>query len=155
MNALIAVLGLCLALPLQAEIYKCSKNGATEFSDKPCAANAETVELELSEPDADAIKTQQAITETFREESRVNQIHSLNAKNDVLEAKIEQLQQDRQTELERLRQRTYDAGDGRIATREHGLFEKMDQVDADYQQQIQQLKQEIQLNQQQLNELYR
>ena len=43
--------------------------------------------------------------------------------------------------------------DGRMATREHGLFEEMDNVDAEYQERIRQLEQEIQQNQQQILQL--
>ncbi|MTI62986.1 DUF4124 domain-containing protein [Methylophaga sp.] len=148
------LISLLLPLPLQANIFKCTVNGNTLFSDRPCADNAVRVEIEARQPDETAVISQQAITQRFQEESRVNQVHSLKQKNKLLSAKIDQLQQDRQRELDRLRQRTYTSDDGRIATREHGLFEEMDRLDAEFQQQIQDLKQEVQHNQQQIHQLY-
>lgn len=141
-------------LPIQAEIYKCTVNGNTEFSDQPCSDNAETVTVDVRKPDQQAIENQQEITATFEEESRVHEIHALNQRNDALEAEILRLQQEREAELEALRARTYDYGDGSIATKEHGLFEKMDQVDADYQQKIEQVQRKIRQNQNRLQTLY-
>ena len=153
MKAFVAVMGLMMVMPLQAEIYKCTVSGQTEFSDEPCAENAQTISIDIQQPDADAIQSQEAITAQFREESRVNQIHSLNKKNTLLENKIEQLQRERIAEIDSLRQRTYTTDDGRMATREQGLFEKMDKVDADYRQRVDQLRQEIKQNQQQRDRL--
>lgn len=148
------VLAVLLALPLQADIFKCTVNGNTQFSDQPCADNAVRVDIDTRQPGEDAVESQQAITQRFQEESRINQVHSLKQKNETLAIRIDQLQQDRQTELNRLGQRTYTSDDGRMATREQGLFEKMDRLDAEFQQQIQDLKQQIQHNQQQIHRLY-
>lgn len=148
------LMALSLTLPLQADIFKCTVDGNTLFSDQPCADNAVRLEIEARQPNDKAVASQQAITQRFREESRVNRVHSLKQKNNALSARIDQLQQDRQTELDHLRQRTYTSDDGRMATREHGLFEEMDRLDAEFQQQIQDLKQEIQHNQQQIHQLY-
>lgn len=155
MKAPLVTIGLLMVLPVQAEIFKCSVNGSIEFSDATCSSQAEKVTLDIKTPDPEAVESQQAITETFEEESRMTQIHALHEKNDELEARIAQLQQQRRAELGRLRQKTYSTGDGRIATREYGLFEKMDQVDRDYQQQVDALHQQILLNEQQLNSLYK
>lgn len=146
MKALLASFVLLLSLPLQAEIFKCTINGSVSFTDKPCGDNAETVTLEINQPDAEAVKNQQSITQRFEQDTRVNQKQSLRQKNEALTAKIDLLQQQRQRELDSLRQRTYTTEDGRMATREHGLFEKMDKVDSEYQQQIQQLRQQIRAN---------
>lgn len=154
MRALLALALCCVALPAEADIFKCQVNGGIEFSDKPCSDKAETVTLDVKQPEPEAVKIQQSITDTFREESRVNLIHDLHEKNDALETKIDQLQRERETELDSLRARTYPTEDGRIGTREHGLFEKMNQVDHDYQQQIETLRSQIRLNQEQLNRLY-
>ena len=151
--------GLCLlclmSLPLQAEIFKCSVHGQTEFSDKPCAEQAEKIELKVTQPEQAAIEEQKAITATFEEESRVTEIHALNQKNDDLEAEIIRLQQQRDNELRALSARTYTTEDGRMATTEHGLFQKMDEVEAHYQNQIELIKQQINSNKSQLNNLYK
>ena len=144
-----------MVIPVQAEIYKCTINGRTEFSDQPCSEQAEKIDLKVSQPQQTAIEQQQAITATFEEESRVTQIHSLNQHNDDLESEIIRLEQQRDAELEELSARTYITEDGRMATSEHGLFQRMDEVEADYQQQLEQIQQQIQKNKTALQGLYR
>ena len=148
------LLGFLLAMPLKADIFRCTVNGHTSFSDQPCCEQAETIEIDKRQPDPHAVETQQTITRRFQEESRINQLHELKSRNNHLSVRIEQLQQDRHSELEQLRLRTYTTGDGRIATKEQGLFEKMDKLDTEYQQQIRDLKQQIQDNQRQIHQLY-
>lgn len=154
MRSAVILLGLMLALSVKADIYKCTVNGNTSFSDQPCGKQAEIIEIDSRKPDQQAVQNQQMITQRFREESRVNQVHALKRRNDELSSRIERLQQDRQTELNQLRQRTYTTEDGRMATREQGLFEQMDRVDAEYQQQIRDLKSQMQKNQQEIHQLY-
>ncbi|MEC9314936.1 MAG: DUF4124 domain-containing protein [Pseudomonadota bacterium] len=154
MRSAVILLGLMLALSVKADIYKCTVNGNTSFSDQPCSKQAEIIEIDSRKPDQQAVQNQQTITQRFREESRVNQVHALKRRNDELSSRIERLQQDRQTELNQLRQRTYTTEDGRMATREQGLFEQMDRVDAEYQQQIRDLKSQMQKNQQEIHQLY-
>lgn len=147
---------LCVfVIPVQAEVYKCMINDQVEFSDQPCSEQAEKIELKVAQPEQIAVDQQQAITATFEEESRINQIHSLNQKNDQLEAEILRLEQQRDAELRTLSARTYTTEDGRIMTSEHGLFQKMDEVAAHYHQAIESLKQRINSNQNQLNNLYK
>lgn len=153
LQALIAVV-LLLAQPLQAEIYKCSIDGETVFSDSPCSEQAETVIIDIQRPDQQTIEKQQSITATFEEESRFNQIRQLNQRNYELEAEIITLQQQREDELALLRQKTDTLEDGRMATREHGLFEQMDRVEAQYQQKIERAREAIRRNQARLQTLY-
>lgn len=154
MRSAVLLLGFILVLPVKADIFKCTVNGYTSFSDQPCGEQAETIEIDSRKPDQQAVQNQQMITQRFQEESRVNQVHELKRRNDQLSARIDRLQQDRQTELNQLRQRTYSTEDGRMATREQGLFEQMDRVDAEYQRQIRDLKSQMQDNQQQIHQLY-
>ncbi len=154
MKAALLLMGLMLVLPVSADIYKCRISGNTSFSDQPCGEHAETVEIDSRQPNQQAVQEQQAITQRFQEESRLNQVHDLKRRNDALSARIDHLQQERETELNQMRQRTYITDDGRMATREHGLFEQMDRVDAEYQTRIQDLKQEMQNNQQKIHRLY-
>lgn len=147
--------GLFLALPpLQAQIYQCTTGGETLFSDSPCSDQAETITIDIRQPDQQAIEKQQSITATFQEESRFNQIRQLNQHNDELEAEIIRLQQQREEELALLRQKTYTTGDGRIVTREHGLFDRINRLDALYQQKIEQVLQTIRGNEKRLQMLY-
>lgn len=144
-----------MIMPVQAELYKCTINGITEFSDQPCSEQAEQIDLKVTQPEQTAIEQQQAITATFEEESRVNQIHSLNQHNEHLEAEIVRLEQLRDAELEELSARTYITADGRMATTEHGLFQRMDEVEAQYQQQVEQIQSQIRKNNAALQVLYR
>jgi ubiquinone biosynthesis protein UbiJ len=147
---------LCLfVIPVQAEVYKCTVNGRTEFSDQPCSDQAQKIEIKVTQPEQTAIDEQRAITATFEEESRVTEIHTLNQQNDHLEAEISRLERQRDAELEELSARTYITEDGRMATSEHGLFQRMDEVTAEYQTAIKLIRQQIQRNQNQLNNLYK
>lgn len=147
---------LCLfVIPVQAEVYKCTVNGRTEFSDQPCSDQAQKIEIKVTQPEQTAIDEQRAITATFEEESRVTEIHTLNQQNDHLEAEISRLERQRDAELEELSARTYITEDGRMATSEHGLFQRMDEVTAEYQTAIELIRQQIQRNQNQLNNLYK
>jgi SMC interacting uncharacterized protein involved in chromosome segregation len=150
--------GLCLlcliSLPLQAEIFKCTVHGQTEFSDKPCAEQAEKVELKVIQPQQSDVDEQQAITRTFREESRINDIHILKQRNVQLEADIRQLQQSHDEELKLLRDRTQLTDDGYMVTSEYGLFDEMNALTARYQQQIEQIQSEIEHNERRLQVLH-
>lgn len=147
---------LCLfVIPVQAEVYKCTVSGRTEFSDQPCSDQAQKIEIKVTQPEQTAIDEQRAITATFKEESRVTEIHTLNQQNDHLEAEISRLERQRDAELEELSARTYITEDGRMATSEHGLFQRMDEVTAEYQTAIELIRQQIQRNQNQLNNLYK
>ncbi|MGD9888025.1 MAG: DUF4124 domain-containing protein [Halothiobacillaceae bacterium] len=54
-------LSIFLAPSAQAEIFKCVQNGKTTFSQQPCAANAQLVELDVHQPSAQSVKEQAAI----------------------------------------------------------------------------------------------
>lgn len=152
---LLALFPLVFSLSVPAaEVYKCEKNGAVEFSDQPCSEQAQTIRIEVHQPDPDAVSAQQSLTATFEEESRISEIRQLDQRNDELEQQMHQAQQQHQVEMQKLQDRTYDFGDGRVATREYGLFEKMDQLDAQHQQNMQSLQQQIKKNEQALEQLY-
>jgi ubiquinone biosynthesis protein UbiJ len=147
---------LCLfVIPVQAEVYKCTINGHTEFSDQPCSEQAKKIEIKITQPKQRAIDEQRAITATFEEESRVTEIHTLNQQNDHLEAEISRLERQRDADLEELSARTYMTEDGRMATTEHGLFQRMDEIEAQYQQQLEQIQHQIRKNKTVLQGLYR
>ncbi len=155
-RSLIALCLLWLSLPVAAtEVYKCKVNGAVTFSDQPCSEQAQTIHIDVREPGTEAVKAQQSVTATFEEESRVNEIRQLNQRNDELQQQMRQLQQQHQSEMQKLQARTYDYGDGRVATREYGLFEKMDKLDAQHQQNMQSLQQQIEKNQKAIEALHK
>lgn len=147
-------LALLVVFPLQADVYKCTVNNTTTFSDHPCSDNAERIEIKTTPPATVDIETQQAITATFEEEARVSEVTRLNKENDDIEAEIIALQQQREAELERLRERTYQLDDGRMATSENGLFDKMNQVMVETKQKIEALQAVIRANEFRLSELH-
>ncbi|MCX4186537.1 DUF4124 domain-containing protein [Methylophaga sp. OBS4] len=153
MRFLTALLALVLVLPVQAEIYKCTVNGKTQFSDQPCSDKAEIIELKIRQPKAEDVTTQQQITQQFKEESRVNTIHSLHEENETLKAQITELEKQREAELEELSQRTYQYDDDTIATKEPGLFQKMNDVMASYQKKIRQIENRIRENENTMSQL--
>jgi len=150
----------CLSLaflfvfPLQADVYKCTVNNTTTFSDQPCSDNAERIEIKITLPATVDVETQQTITATFEEEARVSEVTRLNKENDDIEAEIIALQQQREADLESLRERTYQLDDGRMATSELGLFDKMNQVMIDTKQKIEALQETIRANESRLSELH-
>lgn len=145
---------LLVVLPLQADVYKCTVNNTTMFSDQPCSDNAERIEIKTTPPATVDVETQQTITATFEEEARVSEVTRLNKENDDIEAEIIALQQQREADLESLRERTYQLDDGRMATSEPGLFDKMNQVMIDTKQKIEALHAVIRANEFRLSELH-
>lgn len=143
-----------LALPTQAEIYKCVVNGQVEYSGQPCADDAEVVELKIKQPSKDAIAEQQARTESFQQEGKFSDINSLNKKNDELEAQISALKEESQAVLAEMGSKTYRVDDDTIGTREHGLFKRMRDVRADYDRKVNDLKQQIYQNELEIDRLY-
>lgn len=147
-------LALLVVLPLQADVYKCTVNNTTTFSDQPCSDNAERIEIKTTPPATVDVETQQTITATFEEEARVNEVTRLNKENDDIEAEIIAIQQQREADLESLRERTYQLDDGRMATSEPGLFDKMNQIMIDTKQKIEALHAVIRANEFRLSELH-
>jgi hypothetical protein len=153
MRVLTVLFILMLGLPVQAEIYKCTVNGKTQFSDQPCSDKAEIIEIKIHQPEAEDVTTQQQITQQFKEESRVNTIHSLHKENETLKTQITELEKQREAELEELSQRTYQYDDDTIATKEPGLFQEMNDVMVSYQKKIRQIENLIQQNESTMSQL--
>jgi hypothetical protein len=146
---------LCIiALPVQAEIYKCEINGQIEFSGQPCAEDAERIELKVRQPSVKAIAEQKARTESFQEESKFSDIDSLNRKNDALEAQITALEKERQTVLADMREKTYRVDNDTIGTREQGLFKRMQAVGSDYDRKLDRLRQQVYENDLKIEQLH-
>ncbi|WP_273151426.1 DUF4124 domain-containing protein [Methylophaga thiooxydans] len=140
--------------PLQADVYKCTANGSTTFSDQPCSDNAERIEIKTTPPATVDIETQQEITQEFEEESWISEIKALNQENDDLVLEINRIQKQSETELEALREKTYELDDGRMATSDPTVFGDMNQVIADTKQKTEALKERIRVNEDRLETLY-
>lgn len=61
MRLWLVVLSIFLAPSVNAEIFKCVQDGKTIFSQEPCGANAQLVEIEVHQPSAQSVKEQTAI----------------------------------------------------------------------------------------------
>ncbi len=70
MKSRLPLLILLLSSNAQAEIFKCVQDGRTIFSQQPCAANAQIVELEVYRPSAQAAKEQAVIHAGMQANSR-------------------------------------------------------------------------------------
>lgn len=145
---------LLIIFPLQAEVYKCTANGSTTFSDQPCSDNAERIEIKTTPPATIDIETQQEMTLAIEEESRVSDIKALNQKNDELVLEINRLQKQSELDLEALREKTYQLDDGRMATSDPTVFAEMNQVVAVTKQKTEELKAMIRVNEARLEELH-
>lgn len=140
--------------PAQADIYKCTVNGKTVFSDQVCAENAEKIEIKVYKPSDDEVAKQREATKNHDNQARINEIASLKEKNDSLRHKITQLEREKQVELQRLGKGIYRHSETTVATHEYGLFQKMAAVEQDYQQKTAQINAEISRNENRLNSLY-
>ncbi len=144
---------LCLFNSVHAEIYKCTVDDSTVFSDEPCADNAQKIEVKVYQPKADDIEKQRKTTALYQQDAKVNEIQTLQKSNESLKAKIQQLQQQRQAELQVLQAKTYQYSDTEIASTEPGVFKKMNAVNAEYQSKIETVNAQIQHNEQRINQL--
>lgn len=136
----------------QAEIYKCTVDGKTIFSDQACAKDAEIIEINVYQPSAEDVQQQQQSTQGFSESSRVSEILALKTKNEALENKKLQLQRKMEKELIALEKKTYSVPNGTVST-ERGVFQKMADVENDYRRDVNKVNAEIQKNEQKISEL--
>lgn len=58
MRLWLVVLSIFLAPSVNAEIFKCVQDGKTIFSQEPCGANAQLVEMEVHQPSAQSVQEQ-------------------------------------------------------------------------------------------------
>lgn len=136
----------------QAEIYKCTVDGKTIFSDKACAKDAEIIEIDIYKPSAEDVQQQQQSTQGFSESSRVSEILALKKKNEVLENKKLQLQKSTEQQLKALEKKTYSVPNGTMST-ERGVFQKMADVENDYRRDVNKINVERQKNERKISEL--
>ena len=136
----------------QAEIYKCTVDGKTIFSDQACATNAEIIDIKVHQPSTEAIQKQQQSTKSFGESSRVSDILALKKKNEALENKKLQLQKSAEQQLKELEKKTYSVPEGTVST-ERGVFQKMADVENNYRRDVNKINAEIQNNERKISEL--
>jgi len=136
----------------QAEIYKCTVDGKTSFSDQPCAKNAEILDIKIYKPSTEDIQQQQQSTQRFSESSRVSEILDLKKKNEALENKKLQLQRNMEKELKVLEKKTYSVENGTVST-ERGVFQKMADAQNNYRRDVNKINVEIQKNEQKISRL--
>jgi uncharacterized protein DUF4124 len=136
----------------QADIYKCTVNGKTSFSDQACAKNAEIIDINIYKPSVEDIQQQQQSTQDFSESSRVSEILALKKKNEALENKKLQLQKNAEQQLKALEKKTYAVPNGTVST-ERGVFQKMADVENGYRRDVTKINTEIQKNEQKISEL--
>lgn len=151
-KALILISMLLISPVTQAEIFKCVGAGKTVFSDKPCADDAEKLELKLYKPKAEDIEKQQQTTQQYQRDSRHNDFLSLRSENERLEKQITQLQKEHDQKLKEMSGNIYRSGEY-IATKEHGLFKRMRQVSAEYKNKIEQVENQIESNKAKMDQL--
>lgn len=149
----ILLLYVCLLNTAHAEIFKCVINGNTVFSDEPCADNAEQLKLNVYQPKAEDISKKHETTARYQQDSKVNEIQTLQQTNENLQNQIQQLKQQANTELQALKAKTYRYSDTQVAATEHGVFEQMNAVMTNYQVKIEDVRARIVQNEQRIEAL--
>jgi hypothetical protein len=92
------------AAEVQQQVYKCNQGGQITFSQTPCAGQAQSVEVEYTQPDA--AQAQQAAAQAQEEEGvagAVAQAAVLDAQIQSMERRISDLETQRDAELTLLR----------------------------------------------------
>ncbi len=133
-------LGLFMATPAGAEIYKCVDTaGRAQFSDKPCSKNAEKIEVDTSSsgishgPQGDFSRVRSDM-----------QRRDIERRITRLESDITGLQDAKNAELSRLRYRQSRANNNLAgATWEQSIATEMASVTQDYNSQIEMKREEI------------
>lgn len=114
---------LLAASSASAQIYKCTDaNGQPVFSDRPCASNAEVVEIDVPE----ASGTDLGGSEGFEGVARDNAQRSAERKVERIEAYLRRLQDDHNRKIDRLDDQLSDLGYSKLdsSTRDRLLEKK-------------------------------
>ena len=146
-------MALFLSFSIHADIYKCERNGTVQFQDKPCETHSEKLNLSITKPSSEAVNKQKALTEKFKSSSRVNQIEQLKQQNSQLSDQLISIQKDYETEYKLLTRKGYDLGNGKMATRDSLLLEKMKALSINTEKKRRTLEQKIQQNSHQIEKL--
>lgn len=76
-----------LALPAQAQVYKCAEGGKTVFSDKPCAVGAKPVEIRPAAGAYDVEQGTEARLRTLRDKEALAEAKSRRAAEERAQAR--------------------------------------------------------------------
>jgi hypothetical protein len=129
----------------QAAVYKCVVNGKTEFSDTPCAPNAQVHELRVSKPsDADATAATVRLQQTIDNESLESRRRMADLQINYAESSLRSLEKERDSEIAFLKVKQGMASNNLAgATWEQALATEMQAVIMRYDSKIQAVREEI------------
>lgn len=142
MHVRIFMLAAVLAAPAaNAAIYKCVVDGETVFSERPCSANAEEVQVRVTRPDAGAQAEAAARASSIADHQRAmaaeRRQREVRHEIDDLESRIRVAQREMDAELAALRARKAKAANNLAgATLEQGVAAEMQAVTAKHQARI-------------------
>ncbi len=123
-------LGVALWSSAQAEIYKCTVNGKTAYSERPCGADAETVQIKVAPVDQAAKEAAQQRISALGTRVQADQIRT---KISSLESEINALNRKREADLQRIAaKKTRAANNLAGATWEQSLSTEMDATNRKY-----------------------
>jgi hypothetical protein len=140
----IAVL-LVFSSQLHAAVYKCERNGKTEYSQSPCGQDAQRIELKVQEPSAgDAQKIKDELQKSREKAQSDFDKSQLAIGVSARRARIATLQNSMEIELDRLRQTMAHANNNLAgATYRQSIASEMEAVTQKYRVQIDSLQREI------------
>lgn len=128
----IVIATLLLQGAVKADIFQCMLGGIVVFSDKPCAEDAEKITLSVYRPSQQAVDQQQQTTQQFEQKSMLHELQQLRDDRNKIRENLAQIQRDRKKALKVYTSQLYSVGDDKLATREQGLFQKMNLVAQEY-----------------------
>ncbi|XOZ34218.1 hypothetical protein ACMDCT_03010 [Halomonadaceae bacterium KBTZ08] len=133
--ALLAI-GLVLAIPAPAEIYRCDQGGETVFSDSPCGDDAEKLE-DVSAPKPGGDMGAGINEELQQQRSAERALESINRKIDDAREKRQSIKAERDAELDRVRARKRRANNNLAgATLENSLAQEERNIQERYQSRL-------------------
>ena len=128
----IVIVTLLLQGAVKADIYQCMLSGTVVFSDKPCAEDAEKLNLSVYRPSQQAVDQQQQTTQQFEQKAMLHELQQLRDDRNKIRENLAQIQRDRKKALKVYTSQLYSIGDEKLATREQDLFQKMNVVAQEY-----------------------
>ena len=124
-----------------SSVYRCVVDGETIFSQQPCSAQAEEVQINFIRANEEEARRRGEAAEFDRSTAegleRQRRIREIQARIDTENRAINQLQRDRDRELANIRRRQANTNDNLAgATLRHSLSEEMNGVNQRYDSQI-------------------
>ncbi len=145
---------LFFSVQAQAYIYKCKVGGKTTYSQQPCAASAEKIQIKTNNPTEDQLAASRLRQENGRAFSREQDINKLNRANSDMHHQIERYQRDMDRELAALQNKKGRAANNRAGAEwESSMSQEMQAITSKYQIKIQTAQQRISINDASINRL--